>query len=358
MRLSAEKKIERAKVQLMIKHPFFGYLLSHLKFKKFNSAHPMGTDYEHIYYNPKIIEKYSNEEIESLIIHEILHIVLDHDYRRGSRKRSKWNIACDIEANSVLLKCTNLPLPRGAICLSAFLNSPAEEIYEKITEREYKTIDDHSLWHGKREKQRSLWRERLINALNVARKEGKLPAYFKRIIDELYPKLNWRGILEKYVYSLKTFDYNWLRPSKKMLNYGIYYPSLRVDVLEIAIAVDVSSSITREELSMFFAEIKSILNSFDLFRIHFITCDAEIKSYKIITKKEDLEDIKADVRGGGGTNFTPVFKKLEKEDIKLLIYLTDGYGKHYEKEPHFNVLWVMPRNSRRDVPYGEVIVIE
>ncbi len=357
--MNAEKKINRAKVQLMLKHPFFGYLLSYLKFKKFKSPYPMGTDYENIYYNPDIIEKYSNDEVEALIIHEILHIVLDHDYRRGARKRSKWNIACDIEANAVMLKSTNLMLPRGAIYVSAFSNSPAEEIYEKITEREYKTIDDHSLWKGVKEKQRKLWKSRLINAANIARKEGKLPAFFKRIIEDyLYPRLNWRGILAKYIYSLKTFDYNWLKPSKKLLCYGVYYPSLRADVLEIAIAVDVSSSITKNELNMFFSEIKGILNSFDFFKIHFLTCDAEVKNYEIITKKEDLENLKADIRGGGGTNFSPVFKKLENEDIKLLIYLTDGYGKHYEKEPHFNVLWVMPKNSRKDVPYGDVIVLE
>ena len=47
--------------------------------------------------------------------------------------------------------------------------------------------------------------------------------------------------------------------------------------------------------------------------------------------------------GGGGTDFRPFFKEMEKpgHDGALLIYFTDGYGTFPDNAPQQELLWIL-----------------
>ena len=62
------------------------------------------------------------------------------------------------------------------------------------------------------------------------------------------------------------------------------------------------------------------------------------------------------VSGGGGTDFRPVFEYVETlledgefEDLRGLIYFTDGYGIFPPKAPEYDVAFVFVDNERSNV---------
>jgi|ERR1700694_4557922 len=69
------------------------------------------------------------------------------------------------------------------------------------------------------------------------------------------------------------------------------------------------------------------------------------------------DPITLEPKGGGGTDFRPVFDWVEANDIRpaCLIYLTDLCCSSYPALPDYPVLWVT--DSRRAAPFGETLQI-
>jgi predicted metal-dependent peptidase len=65
------------------------------------------------------------------------------------------------------------------------------------------------------------------------------------------------------------------------------------------------------------------------------------------------------LKGGGGTDFRPVFEYVESlnEDFKFLIYFTDGEGSFPDHEPVIDTLWVMPKHKTK-IPFGNLLEIK
>jgi len=103
----AQEKINKAKVKILQKSPFFSYLSLYLKIEesKDESLESIGvTPKGNCYYNAKWIESISDEELLGVMAHEILHLALLHLTRVGNRHRQGWNIATDLCINSMLQK--------------------------------------------------------------------------------------------------------------------------------------------------------------------------------------------------------------------------------------------------------------
>jgi len=70
----------------------------------------------------------------------------------------------------------------------------------------------------------------------------------------------------------------------------------------------------------------------------------------------DQYPVKLTAKGGGGTDFAPVFDYADKNlpDIQCLIYLTDLQGSFPEAEPSYPTMWIS--NSTTDTaPFGQVV---
>ena len=63
----------------------------------------------------------------------------------------------------------------------------------------------------------------------------------------------------------------------------------------------------------------------------------------------------AEIQGGGGTDFRPVFEWLDGagERPELLVYFTDAQGQFPENEPNYPVIWLV--KGRETVPWGQRI---
>ena len=89
-----------------------------------------------------------------------------------------------------------------------------------------------------------------------------------------------------------------------------------------------------------------------------------------ITGKEELQDYMEhfELRGGGGTDFRPVFSYVEElrekgtfDRLKGLLYFTDGYGIFPAKRPDYDVAFLFMKEDYSDVsvpPWAIKLILE
>ena len=93
---------------------------------------------------------------------------------------------------------------------------------------------------------------------------GNLPAEVERMIKEFTePKMNWREILQQQIQSTIKNDFTFQRPSRKAWHTGAILPGMNYDTtIDIAIAIDMSGSISNEQGSVFLGEIQNIMSQY------------------------------------------------------------------------------------------------
>jgi predicted metal-dependent peptidase len=107
---------------------------------------------------------------------------------------------------------------------------------------------------------------------------GDLPAGLARLVEEVIrPRLDWRALLRRFLEHNAVSDYSWLPPNRRYAHMGLILPSLKNQELpDIVLAIDSSGSVSSGLLSLFCAEISSILADFDP-RITVLFCDAAVR---------------------------------------------------------------------------------
>lgn len=134
-------------------------------------------------------------------------------------------------------------------------------------------------------------------------------------------------------------------------------------IRDFAIIIDTSESVSGELVKEFVQQTFEILKSSEEYahevNIHVIQADSKVQSDAVI---KDLRDVDRflegfQVRGFGGTDFRPAFdyvamlqKKGKLEDLKGVIYFTDGYGNFPEKAPEFDAAFVFMDDGEREIP--------
>ncbi|KKT80768.1 MAG: hypothetical protein A3B99_03845 [Candidatus Yanofskybacteria bacterium RIFCSPHIGHO2_02_FULL_44_12b] len=201
------------------------------------------------------------------------------------------------------------------------------------------------------------WQDKLIRAANAARMQGKLPGRMGQLIqDVLEPKLDWKVILKDLVTSLVRNDFRLFPASKKHLWRNIYLPSLHGELIELAVGIDTSGSVSDEQFQELIAEVRGIAEQFENFTLHLFFCDTEIHDRMTISSNDVWPD--KFTKNGGGTSFVPVIELIDKElpHIAGLVYLTDGDGAYPKNPPDYPVIWVL--NKDKVMPWGESIKME
>lgn len=102
MSATAAKKVESARVVLVLDQPFFGYLLLSLKVIEDRTCKTAWVDGRSLGYNPTFIDGLTHDEIVGVLTHEVMHCALGHPWRRDGRTMLDWNIACDKPINTEL----------------------------------------------------------------------------------------------------------------------------------------------------------------------------------------------------------------------------------------------------------------
>lgn len=124
-------------------------------------------------------------------------------------------------------------------------------------------------------------------------------------------------------------------------------------IKEFVIAIDTSGSVAGDIVQKFVQKTYNILKSTESFfsriNLHIIQCDAQIQEHVKITSQDEFDHYldNMEIQGLGGTDFRPVFEKVnelinEKEfsNLKGMIYFTDGFGNFPSKKPDYQTAFV------------------
>ena len=124
-------------------------------------------------------------------------------------------------------------------------------------------------------------------------------------------------------------------------------------IREFVIAIDTSGSVSGERVQAFLQKTYNVLKSTESFfsriNLHIIQCDATIQEDAKITNQEEFDEYLKNMKihGLGGTDFRPVFsyvdwlqEKKEFENLKGLIYFTDGFGTFPAQKPKYDTAFV------------------
>lgn len=130
-------------------------------------------------------------------------------------------------------------------------------------------------------------------------------------------------------------------------------------IREFVIAIDTSGSTSGSLVQTFVQKTYNILKSTESFfskiNLHIIQCDAEIQEDVKITTQQEFDAYlkQMQLHGLGGTDFRPVFAyvnhlvdKREFDNLKGLIYFTDGYGSFPQKMPSYDTAFVFVEDEQ------------
>ena len=399
-----ETKLSAACTRLILDRPFIGALVLRLPMK---AADPkwcatIGTDARHFYYNPEYIDSLTLEQTQFALAHEAMHCALSHFARREHRVQHRWDIACDLAINPILIKEGMTPVP-GALYNIGYEGMMAEEIYPLVKDNDEEQTHDQHLYSdeqsssspsqggqgsqpddrdsdsddaggggigdegdetttgapeplsdAEKEQLSVQWRQRLAGAAQQAMQAGKLGGSLRRLVDHLLqPQLPWRMLLARYMTASSRDDYSYMRPSRR--EGEAIFPSLRSAQTDILVVLDTSGSIRKTEMQEFVSEIDAIKGQVRA-RITLQACDAALSDAgPWVYEPWEEFSLPDTIRGGGGTRFTPVFEWAEAQGSApdLLVYFTDAEGEFPKMEPRFPVIWLV--KGRAEVPWGQRI---
>ena len=127
-------KLQRARLQLMLAHPYLASACARFPMLMVDAEHPiqtMSTDGFYIYVNPDFSNRLSEEHLKGVLAHELLHNLLGHSQRQGGRRRNIWHQAVD-HATNLLLTDLGFKLPEPNLCNPQFRGMSSEEIYRAL----------------------------------------------------------------------------------------------------------------------------------------------------------------------------------------------------------------------------------
>jgi len=370
-----------SKVNFMLiedKDNFYGYFLLQMAREiKYDITTPTAVNFQLskyvIYFNPLIFLQLSLEQMMTTIKHEIHHILALH-LTRAKELRKKYstiavNIAMDIVVNQYLnhlppyattIEWINLKYNlhlKPYMALEYYvvelqkeldllhINNESEEDDTKENneiERNYDISKTHDLWDKSidiEDKTAKDLTEKIVSKAEM----GTAPLYIESILKRLKEKeseIPWDLYLRRLMGTLesdrkKTITRRNRRQPERLDLRG----DLRGHTVKIAVAMDISGSVSKEEFNEAMKEVLNIVKNYK-HEITVLECDSEIRqAYKV----KSITDLRERYTNGGATKFSPVFSYVNKTDTNLLIYFTDGQGEsRLTVTPKgYKVLWII-----------------
>lgn len=376
--MSSEKLLVKAKSQLTVKHPYFGMLASRLKHESSEKISAYASNGVKFLYNPDFLSRRSIDEVMFILTNCVMHHVLSHQQRQLNRRGSLWQLSTDYAINNLLHK-NGLSIPQGANYNKEFEDMFAEEIYELLKNETFADMDDafneNSIQNSSDErpqdekafsnleniedeldpKTESEWDYAASVSKELTLRKSVMPSGLDRLAKKVRANdIDWRFELYNAINRHMRNNYAFMPPNKKHLYRGFVLPSLTSDTLSLCVAVDTSGSINDELLGAFMEEFKNIMQNFPAVQIELIVADAKVQGHYTFRGGEKMD---FPLKGGGGTDYRPVFDYIDANlpMNTMLLYFTDGDGWFPKFPPSYEVLWALSRKAK--VPFGRPLLI-
>lgn len=370
-----QRRLLLSRMRILCNHGFYGLLLMHMVYSVDEEIPTACTDGIRIIFGTDFLENLSDSELDFVMMHEILHVVLQHCMRGTELDAERFNIACDIVVNSNILLENNMQ--NSSITLKRYGESmhfapngkegytyTAEQVYQMLppTPKSKNIInlpgsnhgcedsidnkeaggfahgrakkvqgiagdinpswDDHSHWgmYEEEDTLRDVWVKRFEDACEAitvrehSNYRGILPLFAKRILEELRrPQTNWRMILNDFIQE-EVVDYSFSPPDRRFEDSPFFLPDFneKEDFVEdILFMVDTSGSMSDAMITAAYSEIKGAIDQFD----------GKLKGWlgffdaAIIEPQPFENEEKFRIirpAGGGGTDFQIIFEYVQQ----------------------------------------------
>jgi predicted metal-dependent peptidase len=381
-------EISRCIIKMLLKEPFYAHFLSGIIREVTDKVPTAAVGFKSgkitLYVNENFFlkELRSISERVAVIKHETLHIIFKHLFRMKTKsyENQLFNIAADIVVNQLIAPWK---LPDSAVTLETFpeLKLPKDKsvewYYENLKKNasknsEYKvrlmeiseqgTHSDHKMW-GENENFSMEVVETEVDRMIIQAKDrtpiknhGTIPLGIKSLIQSIIekrnPQIDWKRALKLFSStSRRTRVYHTMKRFSK--RFGTR-PGIKIKRFQkLAVAIDTSGSINKDDFNTFFSEIHSMWK-FGA-EVDVLECDADVQkkySYRGRTPKF--------VHGGGGTSFDPVFEHIRSNRFERYdgcIYLTDGYAPEPKIKPPCKVFWCITKDGKvgPHLKFGRVV---
>ena len=244
---------------------------------------------------------------------------------------------------------TNLPAEAGQAGQAEAADDAAPDFLTAYTSADLCGQENTQDWDSD-----DLLSDRLSDVIRTAQETNSWGTVAGRlrehILATLKPKLDYRAVLRQFRASILAVN-RVLTRMKPNRRYGFLYMGSRRDFsTRLLVAVDVSGSISSEDLVRGF----SVVNQFFTYGVNtvdVIQFDTEIKG-PLLSLKRARHDIA--VAGRGGTSFAPVMAYIdEHRNYDGLIIFTDGYAPVPAKPQNrkTRILWLFNNQSNYERMY-------
>lgn len=355
----------------------------------------LATDSVNIMINPDFFFGFGLKERLFMLAHEILHPVFNHiiqgyqlaktgyiQYPDGAKLAYTprlGNIAMDYCINAVLVNAAIGELPvmkEGSPYYDTNIathQSKWPDVYRKLYQENKRggggvSFDKHlepGVSKGQdpaqaaAEHNQAKWDNAIANAAAIeAKKMGSEESLLARMFNAmLTPKVSWDdkivGLLAR---KTGSGGYNFRRMDRRMIVRDIYIPERSGHGTDTVIcAFDISGSML-SWIGENFAELYGIISDTRPREVIVLWCDMHIQRVDYVNDVGDLDELMKFKPRSGGTDFRPVFKWIDDQDINpdALVYLTDGEGRFPSHAPEYPVIWGSTI-KHQNYPFGDVV---
>lgn len=358
-----------------------------------------------------VLETYQREqnELNRAYLHTVLHCIFRHPFVSPKLNRECWNLAADIAVENILsqmntpqINCNGVQYQDKMLTLLRKEIKPftAERVYRYLIDKgygedeidkikDYFYRDNHGLWwpdddeeENKTDTDSGEGGEQAIDIEELMREWEEISKKLDVDLETLSKDTEGADSLTQGLKELNRDRYDYKRFLQKFSVRGedllvngeefdyVYYtyglsrygnmplvePLEYKDtekICDFVVAIDTSGSVKGELVQKFLDKTYSILMTEESFfkkiNLRIIQCDDKIEEEVLITCKEEFDAYMRNmkIKGFGGTDFRPVFTRVEEllaakefKKFKGIIYFTDGYGRYPERKPSFDAAFI------------------
>lgn len=333
---------------------FFSDLLLSFKFKWDPSVGTAGVLGTTITLSPEFFLSLKQEEQIGLVLHEVMHQVYMHPLRMGNRDHARYNIAGDHVINLELL-ARGFEIPKCGYADRQYIGLNTEQVYDRLPPNpppDFKPDIQPEKGNDLENEIENMVVRASIRSAQEGDKPGTIPGDVQIFIDNLLnPKIKWNQYLARYKTKFAKTEYSFTKPRRRFL--PLILPGMKGSrLIDIAVAADLSASVSTQEITQFIGEFAAIFKTCMPEKITLIQFDTNIKSVNEVKSLNDLKDTK--FVGRGGTDIRPVIAWANENKPQLLLVFTDGEFKFHSTQYKKDLIWVIHNNPKFTAPYGKV----
>lgn len=377
---AVELRIDRARWWALTEQPFYGALLMRLGTVVTPGCKTAETDGRVLRINPEWAGKLSDAELRFVLLHETLHCAHQHMWRLPATQRG--NLAADYAINLTLDSVPGASMPEGGAHDAKYRGMAEEDILAQLPEpapedqgggpgdgqpggagagepdpcgafsapADPSAGTDAPAQAQASQQLREDWGQAVMQAAQAAQAlgRGQLPADLARQLERVRAQhLDWRRELAEFLRQAGAGRNDWARCARRHAWGTVIYPRRKPDDLGVIVCARDTSGSINDQVAAEFSQLIDECVSATGARVLVIDCDAHIQAEHWVEAGAECPRY---AKGGGGTDFRPVFERAAElaeagEHVAGVVYLTDLDGTEPD-EVALPTLWLSTSSNQ------------